>query len=91
MREIAARKSRNIECTEIEVIYLHLFAGTFAHKSREKYGLHLIQEEEEGCTAGLLSTFPDFEIKFAGEDKLYFSPFSVLYIAEENNKNLSSL
>ena len=55
------------------------------------YGLHLIQEEEEGCTAGLLSTFPDFEIKFAGEDKLYFSPFFVLYIAEENNKNLSSL
>ena len=50
----------------------------------ELYGLHLIQEEKNGCTAGLLSTFPDFEKKFAGGDKLYLSPFfSVLYIAEE--------
>ena len=49
------------------------------------YGQQLTwHRNTEGCTAGLLSTFPDFEIKFAGGDKLFFfSPFSVLYIAEE--------
>ena len=48
------------------------------------YGLQFIGTEiEKGVRLGLLSTFPDFEIKFAGGDKLYFSPFSVLYFAEE--------
>ena len=47
--------------------------------------LHLIfaQKKKKGVRLGLLSTFPDFEKKFAGGDKLYFSPFSVLYFAEE--------
>ena len=40
-------------------------------------------EKKKGVRLGLLSTFPDFVKKFAGGDKLYFSPFSVLYFAEE--------
>ena len=48
-------------------------------------------EIEKGVRLGLLSIFLDFVKNFAGGDKLYFSPFSVMYIAEENNKNLSSL
>ena len=48
-------------------------------------------EIEKGVRLDLLSIFLDFVKKFAGGDKLYFSPFSVLYIAEEIIKSLLSL
>ena len=82
-----------INCTDIEEVYGQsaavrtAFIGT---NSKEMYGLVLLfscicfgTEIEKGVRLSLLSTFPDFEKKFAGGDKLYFSPFSVLYFAEE--------
>ena len=55
--------------------------------------LHLIfaQKKKKGVRLGLLSTFPDFEKKFAGGDKLYFSPFFLSCTLLKNNKYLSSL
>ena len=47
---------------------------------------------KEGCKAGFCwAHFPDFEIKFAGGDKLYFSTIFLSCTLLKNNKNLSSL
>ena len=91
-----------ISCTEFEEGTAELIAVRSANKLHRNRGgvrpgaavhLHLIfgTENEKGVRLGLLSTFPDFERKFAGGDKLYFSPFSVLYIADKIIKSLLSL
>ena len=83
--QILAQNSRKSTAwfAAVRTVLLALF-------SREMYGLLLLYicnqfgtEKKKGVRLVCWAHFPEFEIKFAGGDKLYFSPFSVLYFAEE--------